>query len=337
MTSHALARLAPTANSRELEILRLLGRLEVVPTRSIAPLCFPDVSQRHMQRQMQDLYERKLVWREMTTIDRVDPPEAGGGRRVPPPKAPYVYGLTPEGRVLLEWSEIEPTEETYATLRTRQWRDPDLSQAKLTHDLLVSSWCASMIDELRRCPLVDGIRCVVEYVSHEKQRIDALLVVRFTTQPRRQTGPGWAVPWHDGLPDREHHRTVRFALEVDRGTEPLRIIVGKGLTYRELTQTGVYDRTLGGPVLPVFVVPPGNRAPQIATEWQLAWPGGLGVVTTPAKAEHPQHGVLWGRYLTLKDNPMQVATLLGNLVPTVERWAELTRGWVPGTPAAESR
>lgn len=336
MASHGIARLAPTVNSRELEVLRLLGRLEVVPTRSIGPLCFPDVSPRQMQRQMQDLYTRKLVWREMTTIDRVEPREAGGGWRVLP-KAPYVYGLTPEGKAVLEWSEIEPTEETYAALHTRQWRDPDLSESKLTHDLLVSAWCASMIDELRRCPLVDGIRCEIEYVSHEKQRIDALFIVRFTTQAQRQTTPGWVLPWHDGLPDRPHHRTVRFALEVDRGTEPLRIIVGKGLAYRELTQTGVYDRTLGGPVLPVFVVPPGRRAAQIATEWQLAWPGGPGVITTPKLSEHRQHGALWGRYSTLKDDPMQPATLLGSLVPTLEQWAELTRAWVPGPPTTEGR
>ena len=337
MTSHSMATLFPPTNSRELEVLRLLGRLEVVPTRSIGPLCFPDTSYRQMQRMMHSLYARKLVWREMTTIDRIEPREAGGGWRVPPPKPPYVYGLTPEGKALLEWSEIEPTEETYTALRTRQWRDPDLSKAKLTHDLLVSAWCASMIDELRRCPLVDGIRCVVEYVSHEKQRIDALFIVRFTTQARRQTAPGWVLPWHDGLPDRPHHRTVRFALEVDRGTEPLRIIMGKALAYRELTQAGVYERTLGGPVLPVFVVPPGRRAAQIATEWQLAWPGGSGVVTTPKQSEHKQHGALWGRYSTLKDNPMQPATLLGGLVPTIEQWAELIRAWAPTLSDAEGQ
>jgi hypothetical protein len=99
-----------------------------------------------------------------------------------------------------------------------------------------------------------------------------------------------------------------------------------------LTQTGVYERTLGGPVLPVFVVPPGRRAAQIATEWQLAWPGGPGVITTPKLSEHTQHGALWGRYSTLKDNPMQPATLLGSLVPTIDKWAELTRAWVPGMP-----
>ena len=327
-----MSRLHVPLNSREQQILRLLGRLEVVPSRLIAQLCFPDTTLISMRRTMLGLYARKLVWRVMTTIEHIDPPESGRGTPQPPPKAPYLYGLTLEGKALLEWGEVEPDDATYDTLRTRSWRDPDLSESKLTHDLLVTYWCASMIGGLRRCPLVEQMRLVVEYVSHAKQRIDALLEVRFSAQRRPQTQPGWTIPWHDGTPVLAHQRVLRFALEVDRGTEPLKTLLNKGLVYRELTQNRVYDQMLGGPVLPVFVVPPGKRSMQIATEWQDAWPGGPGVITTHKKAEHPALGALWGSYYTLKDNPMQPVTLLGKLVPTPETWVELIQQWVPGLP-----
>ena len=38
---------------------------------------------------------------------------------------------------------------------------------------------------------------------------------------------------------------VRFALEVDRGSEPLKILLAKGLMYRTLAESGHYRATLG--------------------------------------------------------------------------------------------
>lgn len=124
--------------------------------------------------------------------------------------------------------------------------------------------------------------------------------------------------------------TVRFAVEVDRGTEKLAILLGKALTYRQLTASKHYQQTLGGPVTPVILVPPGRRAAQIAREWQEGWPNGTGVISTPVKATHADFGALWGHYLTLKDSPAKPMSLLGNLIPSVDAWAQLVRHWIPG-------
>ncbi|HEX6290239.1 MAG TPA: replication-relaxation family protein [Herpetosiphonaceae bacterium] len=326
------------AHNRAIAVLRLLGRLEFVSSAWITRLIFPDQSPEAMRRTMQRLVQEHRVWRTTVTLNQLYPSAAGHGRRQPPPKSPYIYGLTPEGKALLEGLDVEASPQISAGLQCRDRRAPAVSQAQITHDLLVASWCASVIDAARRCPLLESILCQVEYVSarhgdgRERQRFDALLVLRFHRTPRPQTAPGWAIPWYDAEPTTEQHIVRRFALEVDRGTEPLRILLGKGLTYRELTETGHYTRTLGGPVLPVFLVPPGKRAAQIAREWQDAWPGGAGVISSFEKAAHGEWGTLWGQYLTFKDTPPKPLALLAGVVNSLEDWARLCESWVPGLP-----
>lgn len=323
------------ADERDLAVLRLLGRLEFVASRWIKDLFFQDMDRATMFRRLGSLAKQGLVWYTQTTHTQMAP--VTPGRRAPAPKSPYIYGLTPEGKNFLDALDQEPHAPSWQALRTRDRRAPDVPKAQLAHDLLGASWCVSMIDAVRRCPMVDAIFCHVEYVSDPRQRIDALLVIRFNTQQRIQTRPGWDIPWHDGSPDGPQHKTVRLALEVDRGTEPLKTLLGKGLMYRTLTSEKVYDQTLGGPVTPVFLVPPGKRAAQIAREWQDAWPNGAGVISTPSKATHPLYGALWGEYLTLKDTPPQSAKLLGSLVQNPDAWGKLVANWVPDMPTATSK
>ncbi len=176
----------------------------------------------------------------------------------------------------------------------------------------------SVIDHARRCPLISGIRCQLEYVSTQDergqayQRFDALVALTFDASlPERQTCPGWQIPWHDHvLPDDATHRTVRFACELDRGTEKLATLMEKAATYAQLTRMGHYDATLGGPVLPVVVAPPGRRGGQIAHQWARGWPGGAGVVSSFHKA--PQRAVL-----------------LDGLGVTLDEWRGLTAHWNP--------
>lgn len=313
------------AHDRDIAILRLLGRLEFGTTATLKALIAPDRSLPALRERLNRLVKEGRIWRQTITMAQAHPREAGG-RAQPPPKAPYVYGLTPEGRELLETLEVESGDAVYAALQTRDRRAPNVPQAQLTHDLLVASWCASVIDGARRSRLLDAIYCQVEYVSartpegKEQQRIDALLALIFNREPRERAAPLWLLPWHAGDPPAVGQRVARFALEVDRGTEPLKTLLAKGLMYRTLSERGEYRRTLGGEVLPVVLAPPGKRAGQIAREWQDAWPGGPGVISNFLKADHPQHGALWGDYYTMTDQPMRATHLLAGLFPDEAAW-----------------
>jgi hypothetical protein len=315
---------------RDIAILRLLGRLEFVTTAMLKALIAPDLSLPALRERLNRLLKEGRSWRQTVTIEQVQPREAGG-RSQPPPKAPYVYGLTPEGRELLELLDVESSAAVYAALQTRDRRAPNVPQAQLKHDLLVSSWCASVIDGARRSRLLDTISCQVEYVSartpdgKEQQRMDALLALIFNREPQQQTAPLWMLPWNQGEPPTPRQRVARYAAEIDRGTEPLKTLLAKGLTYRTLTESGHYRQTLGGAVLPVILVPPGKRAAQIAREWQTSWPGGPGVISNFLKADHPTHGALWGAYYTLTDSPPQLTHLLTGIFPDLATWEQWAR------------
>ena len=318
------------AHDRDVAILRLLGRLEFVPTTALKALLAPDLTLPALRARLNRLLAEGWIWRQAVTIEQVRPKEAGG-RGQPPPKAPYVYGLTPEGLELLQLVEAEGSEQVYAAFQTRDRRAPAVPQAQLKHDLLVSSWCASVIDAARRSRLLDSIVCQVEYVSartvagKEQQRLDAFMALTFNREPAERAAPLWMLPWNSGQPPRANQLVARFALEVDRGTEPLKILLAKGLTYRMLTESGQYRKTLGGDPLPVFLVPPGRRAGQIAREWQDAWPGGNGVISNFVKANHPNYGALWGEYYTMADTPLQPASLLKGIFPDLNTWQTWAR------------
>jgi len=331
----------PHVGARELGVLRLLGRLEFVPTNWIHRLIFPDRSYSTTARALQDLHGLGCIWQTRATMAQVDPREAGGNwqSRTPPPRQPLVWGLTPEGKEMLLANDAEHDDASYQALKVRDRRSPNVSKTKLIHDLLAAGWCAAVIDQLRRCPMVQAIRCQVEFESAHypdtgqvKQRFDALLGVRFVPQRSRQECAGWDIPWWDDITPQEQHTTIWFALEVDRGTEKLSVLLAKGVMYRDLTHDGTYKRILGANVVPVFLVPPGKRASQIAREWQDAWPQNPGIISTPAKLNDHPFGPLMGTYYTMKDNPAQETRLLKGLIQDDQHWANLIAQWSPTTP-----
>src|SRR5205085_11387689 len=87
--------------------------------------------------------------------------------------------------------------------------------------------------------------------------------------------------------------------EIDKGSEELRVLLEKIEKYRDLTHLGIYDQTIGGPLLMVFVVQTPRRAGQLARQFKDIWPSGWGVVTTPQSANNITEGVLWGRYKSM--------------------------------------
>jgi hypothetical protein len=156
-----------------------------------------------------------------------------------------------------------------------------------------------------------------------RQRVDALVILRLNlSTPRPSVG---RIPWFDGTPRRLDEVEVRLALEVDRGTEPLPILLQKAVAYRDLTAGGVYSQAFSGPVLPVVIAPNNRRAGQIAREWQTAWPDGWGVISVVRVCDHPEHGTLWGDYRGMCD---------GTPLPLLAALAPDARGRVRSQPVA---
>jgi hypothetical protein len=323
------------------DVLRLLGRLEFVGSHWVRTLIFPDVAHRMTAwRVLHTLHAAGLIWKVT-----VQPTKLPGAIRWPRGRAlgvlPAIYGLTASGRAWLADHGAEPDAALLDTFVVRDHARPEVKPAQLVHDLLVVDWCVSMIDHARRCPLISGIRCQLEYVSAQDergqayQRFDALVALTFdVTLPESQRRPGWQIPWEDRvLPDEATQRTVRFACELDRGTEKLATLMEKAATYAQLTRVGHFDTTLGGPVLPVVVAPPGRRGAQIAREWAHGWPGGAGVVSSFQKAKHPQYGALWGVYYPMAASGTQPVDLLADMGLTLDEWQALVANWMPGAPA----
>lgn len=209
--------LLPDEDPTTVELLRLLGRLELVQTPILRALVFPNVSERTMYYRLEDLLQRRYLWTE-----RVAWGQTVGGqrrkRRQPPPKQPHVWGLTPRGRDLLADLGVEHDQRSLTALKTRDLRQQPLSPLTLAHDLLASWWCAAILLAVRDNALVRSVFCQVEFVSHERQRMDALLIIRLRPldRPRPAEELG-RIPWFDGSARREDEGELRLALEVDRG------------------------------------------------------------------------------------------------------------------------
>lgn len=325
-------------------VLQLLGRLEFVGTRWVERLLFPDRSRWTAWRTLEILHTEGLVWR--TPIDVWKLPGAVRGMEgTPVRQPPYVYGLTVAGRDWLAAQYAEPDPSILETFVVRDYVKPEVKPTQLAHDLLVVDWCVSVIDHARRCPLIGGIRCQLEYISAQDergqayQRFDALLALTFDgSLPKQQQRAGWQIPWESRtLPDDASRMTIRFACELDRGTEKLSTLMEKAMMYAQLTRSGHYDATLGGPVLPVVIAPPGRRGAQIAREWADGWPNGVGVVSSFGRAKHPRYGALWGHYYAMASRTDEPIDLLAATGLTLDTWHALTADWTPGTPEADTR
>jgi hypothetical protein len=296
----------PPLDDRQLALLRLLGRIELADYAIIAQVIYPQQSPSTIKRDLLSLYEHRLIWRTQAppTPQALTPSRRGrtgrvGGRRR------YVYGLSHEGRALLEQFDAEPDPRSLAGLKARDSRGRYPAPSTLGHDLQVAWWCASMLEGLRRIPTCQSIFCQTEFVVSERQRIDAMIVARFD---RRHARPDRArVPWFDGTPLRSGQIELRWALELDTGTEALPILLKKFICYRDHHADGIYAQIFGGPLLLVVLVQTARRAGLLATEFRRAWPDGWGVISLPktGAADHPQHGALWGDYRTLRDSTAQ--------------------------------
>ena len=320
-----------TASDRELAVLRALGRLGAVESTVLHGLIFPGTHQTTADRAIARLLERGFIW--MTRGPGRSTTRADG--RPGPPRSQRAFGLTTDGKVVLESLGAEAAGVTLDRLLARDRRAPPPSVLTLVGDLLISAWCATILDQARRAPMLVGARCQTKLVTaldpeskQPLQTVGAYLELIFDPQRRTYDRPGWQVPWFDEVTPK-NYPVMRFVLEVDTGRQAIPTLILQAQTYAALQKAGIYTKLLGDMPLPVILTLPGQRASQVIQAWRDGWPNTPAVISSSAKAEHPEYGALWGTYSTIKDSPPQPTFLLSSLVQNPTNWGQITGGWQP--------
>jgi Replication-relaxation len=285
----------PLLDELEVLLLRFLGRLELLTLPQIQQAVYPTYSVRGVQQRLEYLLADDLLWRVQTRSVAAN--HAAEYTRVRKQGA-FAYGLTDQGKELLNTLDVERDPLTFARLVSRdpKGRKPDLRT--LSHDLQVSWWCLNVILAAAQNRCCRKIYVQTEFYPEKSQRIDALVVLRLSPDAPRPAADVGPIPFFDGSDRGAGEIDIRLALEVDKGTEELKVLLEKAEKYRDLHKLGIYTTTLGGPVLPVFLVQTPRRAAQIAREFQDIWPAGWGVAGTPFSV-NSRESVLWGKYKSL--------------------------------------
>lgn len=320
-------------SERELAVLRLLGRLGMVMGQTIRDLICPDQHEASCRRLLRELAERKLIWQ--ASVPNVNDAGRSQGR------APNVYGLTDDGRQMLDTFGAEPYDGTFERLIYRSKQAPGApAVAALVTETYVSDWCASLLDQVRRTPMLAGVHMQRRYAMTSAdgtllQTVGAVIVLAFDPELKTFERAGWVIPWLTDGAISSSWRVVRLALEVDTGVMAMRSIFEMAQTYARLTGDGTYQRLLGGVPRPVIVTPPARRARAVAEVWMGAWEGSPALLSSVERTCHRDYGVLWGEYLALKANPVAKTSLLGSLLGTVDQWPTKIAAW-PGAGAVSS-
>lgn len=317
-------------SERELAVLRLLGRLGMVMGQTIRDLVCPDQHEASCRRMLREMAERRLIWQ--ASVPNLNDAGRSQGR------APNVYGLTDDGRQMLDTFGAEPHDGTFERLIYRSKQSPSApAVASLVAETYLSDWCASLLDQVRRTPMLAGVHVQRRYAVTASdgtllQTVGAVIVLAFDAELKKFERAGWAMPWLTDGAVPSSWRVVRLALEVDTGVMAMRSLFEMAQTYQRLSNDGTYQRLLGGALRPVIVTPPGRRARAVADVWMGAWEGSPALLSSVERTCHPEHGVLWGEYMALKSNPVAKTSLLGSLLGTVEQWPAKTQSW-PGAGA----
>jgi hypothetical protein len=317
-------------SERELAVLRLLGRLGMVTGQTIRDLVCVDQHEASCRRLLRELAERKSIWQ--ARVPNINDIGRSQGR------APNVYGLTDDGRQMLDTFGAEPHDGTFERLIYRSKQAPSApAVAALVTETYLSDWCASLLDQVRRTPMLAGAHIQRRYAVTGGdgvllQTIGAVIVLAFDPELKKFERPGWVIPWLTDGAISPSWRVVRLALEVDTGVMAMRSLFEMAQTYQRLSGDGTYQRLVGGVLRPVIVTPPARRARAVADVWMGAWEGSPALLSSVERTCHREYGVLWGEYLALKANPVQKTSLLGTLLGTAEQWPAKTATW-PGARA----
>jgi hypothetical protein len=175
---------------------------------------------------------------------------------LPPVDRGFWFALTAKGRQMIRQHAMFPL--VYVPARDVVF---------LPHDSIVSETIVQLIMHARWHPF-SGI-----YVEREapldperpQPLADALVALRFEGEP----APPTVVPWTTAK-RQPHERVMRFAVEVDRGTELANVIAAKADAYRELDAADI----------PLWVVPSEARRQKVMEIWRARWPDGKWMIAT---------------------------------------------------------
>jgi hypothetical protein len=284
---------------RQIELLRLLGRLKVADAQTLfrslydgrfdIRTTYNDLTCMSKQRYIWEAKVSAVIWA------RRQPQEQ------PPGRNRTVYGLSRAGHRFLTELCVEPDPRSAELLVHRDTRGAAPNQAELEHDLQVSWWCASVVRGLRLIPWCSSIYLQAAHPVSKGQRVDALLIARF--DPYRHRANLDAIPWFDGARCGDHEFELRWALELDNGTQSFRTLVDRFVLHRDMHARGAYQRLFGGEVIPVLIAQIPERAAHLAAEYSRAWPEGWGLISTPdaSGARSSPFGPLWGTYVDMNN------------------------------------
>jgi hypothetical protein len=325
----ALHHLSPIslAGERETAVLRLLGRVGMLPGQDIIALLCPDLHPSNGRRLLIRLVKEQLLWQGSVPHHNRDSKGRSRGR-------PFnIYGLTESGKQMLDMTGVEPHDGTYERLiaRSRQRSEP-LAAFTRAQDIYIAQWCAALFQEIRRLPTLVGVHAqrryaVIDNQRHTLQTIGMLIVLAFDPTVRHFDRRLWDVPWLSLALNTASWRYVRLGLEVDLLRVAPHAVFDIARAYRHLNETGVYQQVLGGAVQPVMVTHGGQQARAVAEVWMGAWPGSNTLLSTFPQTSHPLYGPLWGDYLMLSSDSPTPTRLLGSHLSTVERWATIHSQW----------
>jgi hypothetical protein len=317
---HVYSPIAPMGD-REIEVLRVLGRLGLMTTSDIALLAFPGIPRRTQQYTLKSLADRGLVWRLRTNI----------GTR----KNINIVGLTTDGRDHLAIQNVEPDDGSLQRLIARDRRAPPPGMAALVSDLTISGWCASMLVELRKLPNLVGVACQTHWTTfvdtqkNRRQVLDAGLVISIDPQQKTYNRPPTSIPWIESIVWKSSWTNRAWALIVDNGAQSDRSIRFDAELFPLIHQQGIYNKLMRGMPRPVILVPTGRRFARVAEQWRDVWPETPALISTVDRVAHPTFGALWGRYRAVKDTSGSDFSLLDGMVATPEQWANLTKNSTP--------
>jgi hypothetical protein len=283
----------------ELEVLRMLWVFHFASTAQLARLVWgenTDWNKQRLRRTLEPMLRNDLIWREPFRISPGFRSHAHGKT-----SGGWFYGITQLGRAkavhhLPQLAGVH--------CLTREGFLTDSERRIMQHSLNYTEYCTGLIDALRAHPLTAGMFFDTECTrlgSH--LRMDGLFRLRLRRTLPQQAEQSdqlpWFVPWLTTLrsPLLSTHLDVTFAIEIDQGSEELKIIERKAENYMR-TYGGGLNTTIAGdqptvawheilcpPGIPndvelrkfyfpitVFIVPGAQRMVNVLAAWQRGWP-----------------------------------------------------------------
>jgi hypothetical protein len=233
-------------------------------TSHIGRLWLPGRHPTTVQRLLASLLAAEYLIRRRWSLPRV----AAGGAVRGPLRQDTMWGLDRRGREVVRDHDAYPL----SALGARHKR-------LLPHDSQTSELLVRAI-ELGRSAGLSGVYVEREVRLDPPRRrpiMDALLVLR--------TGGGYerpdTVPWTRD-PHVAGEKRRRYAVENDRGSEAISVIVGKALAY-QAAGSREWLAKYGRPFpTPLWLVPDERRLRAILEAWRATWPSGRWIMTTDA-------------------------------------------------------